>query len=84
MIMFQYLALDSGFYDMLGLANILYSSSIKDSLNSLSIISDPCSYVISVDLGYMVNHIFSTNFSIDIARLLPYYIILIHPVKNIL
>ena len=64
------------FPEVLGLAVIPYYFSIRDFLNSLLINSDPCSYVISVGLGYLVNHLVSTDFAIDIALLSSYCIIL--------
>ena len=44
--------------------------------------SDPWSYVISVGLGYIVYHRVSTKFTIYIALLLSYCVILDHPVTG--
>ena len=43
---------------------------------------NPFSYVDSVGLGYLVNHVVSAKFAIDIALLLSYCAILNHPVKG--
>ena len=56
-----------GFPEVLGLAVIPYSVSIRDFLNSLPINSFPWLYVISIGLGYPYSHLVSTKFSIDVA-----------------
>ena len=63
---FQY-CIVHGVIEVLGLAVIPYSYSIRYFLNLLPINSDPWSYVISVGLGYLVNHIFSNKFAIYVA-----------------
>ena len=44
--------------------------------------SDPWSYMIYVGLGYLVKHVVSTKFAIDIAFLLSYYVISNQPVTG--
>ena len=65
---------------MLGLKVIQYSISIRDFLKSQPMNYDPWSYMISVGLGYLFNKIVSTKFTIDIALLSSYCVILNHPV----
>ena len=65
---------------MLGLKVIPYSISIRDFLKSRPMNYDPWSYMISVGLGYLFNKIVSTKFTIDIALLSSYCVILNHPV----
>ena len=67
---------------MLGLEVIPYHLSIRDFLNSWPINYDIWYYVISIGLGYIVNHVVSNNSVIDIALLLSYYLILNHPVTG--
>ena len=69
-----------GFTKVLGLAVSPYSVSIMDFLNSWPINYDPWSYVISIFLGYPLNHIISTKFAIDVALLLSYCVISNRPV----
>ena len=57
---------------MIGLAVIPYSVSLRDFMNSRPINSKPWSYVISIGLGYLVNHVVSTKFPVYIALLLSY------------
>ena len=51
-------------------------------MNSSPKNSDPWSYMISIGLGYLVKHVFSTNIVIDIAILSSYCVILNHPVTG--
>ena len=67
---------------MLGLAVIPYYYSINDLMNSQPINSDPWSHVIYVGLVYLVNHVFSTKFAIDIDLLSSYCVISNHPVTE--
>ena len=67
---------------MLGLAVIPYYSSIRNFLNSRPMNSDAWSYVISIGLWYLVNHLVTTKFTIDIAILSSYCVILNHPVTG--
>ena len=67
---------------MIGLEIIPYYSSIRHFMSSCLMHFDPWSYVISVGLVYIFNHIVSTQFTIYIARLLSYCVILNHPVKG--
>ena len=76
------IALEVGFTEVLGVAVIPYSALIRDFLSSWTINYDPWPYVISVGLGYLVNHIFSTKFAVDITLLLSYCVILNHPVTG--
>ena len=57
--------LDMGFAEVLGLAVIPYYVSIRDFMNSWPINYDPWLYFIYIGLGYLDNHIVSTNFVID-------------------
>ena len=43
---------------------------------------DPWTYTISVGLGYLVNHVVSTKFAIDIALFSSYCVISNHPVTG--
>ena len=63
-----------------GLDIIPYSSSIRYFTNSLPINFGPWSYVISVSLGYIVNHVVSTNSAIDINHLFSHRVTSNHPV----
>ena len=76
------IALEVGFPKLIGLAVILYSVSIRYSLNSWPINYDPWSYMIFICLGYLVNHVVSTKFAIDIAILLSYFVISNYPVTG--
>ena len=69
---------------MLGLADIQYSSSIRDFPNSWPINYDPCLYVISIGIGYLDSHAVSSKFVIDIAFLSPYFSISNHPVTGLI
>ena len=71
-----------GFPNVLGLAVIPYSYSIRDFLNLGPINSDPWSYLISIGLGYLDSHVVSTKFVIDIALLSSYCAISNHPVTG--
>ena len=51
-------------------------------MNSLPINYDPWSYMISIGLEYLVNHVVSTKFTIDIALLSSYLIDPNHPVTG--
>ena len=75
-------ALEVRFPEVLGLAVILYSYSIRDFLDSLPINSDPWSYIISIGIGYLINHIVSTKFTIYIAIFSSYLIDPNHPVTG--
>ena len=59
---------------MFGLAIITYSISVRDFLNSLPINSDPRSYVISVDIGYLDSNLVSTKLAIDISHVFVAYL----------
>ena len=76
------IALKVGFSEVLGLSDIPYSVSISYFLNSLPIHFDLWSYMISVVIGYLDSHAVSTKFSVDIALLLLYCVILNHPVTG--
>ena len=65
---------------MLGLAVILYYFSIEIFMNSWPINSDTCTNVISIGLGYLINHVVSTKFMIDITPLSSYCVIFNRPV----
>ena len=69
------ITLGVGFTEVLGLETILYYFSIGYLLNSLPINSATWSYMISIGLGYLDSHIFSTKFAIDIALLSLYCVI---------
>ena len=60
-------ALGFVFSEVIGLAGIPYSISIRYFLNLWPINSDPWSYVIFIGLGYLQIHVISTKFAIDIA-----------------
>ena len=72
-------SLEVGFPDVLGLANIPYSSSIWYFMKSWPINYEHWSCVISIGLRYLDNHVVSSNFVVDIAHLLSYCFILHHP-----
>ena len=76
------IALEVGFTKVLGLAVIPHSVSIIYFLNLWPINSDPWSYVISIGLWYLVSHVVSTKFVLDIALLSSYFGILNHPVTG--
>ena len=61
---------------------MLYSISIKYFLSSWPINYYPWSYMISIGLGYLVNHVVSNKFAIDFALLLSYCVILNHSVTG--
>ena len=67
---------------MLGLVVILHYVPIGYLLISLPINYDPWSYMISIGLVYLVNHVVSTEFAIDIAVLSLYCVILNPPVAG--
>ena len=67
---------------VLVLAVIPYYFSIKGFMNSLPIDYDLWSYMISVGLAYIFNHVVSTNFVIYTALLSSYCVILNHPVTG--
>ena len=67
---------------MIGLAFIPYSYSIQGFLNPWPINSDPWSCMISIDLGYIVNHVVYTKFAIDIAILASYCVISNRPITG--
>ena len=67
---------------MISLSVIPYSFSIGDFLILLPINYDPWSYVIYIGLGYLVNYVVSTKFTIGIALLLSYCVILNHHVTG--
>ena len=76
------IALEVGFSKVLGLAVIPYYFSVEDFPNSWLIYYDPWSYVISVGLRYLVNHVVSTKFAINISILLLYCVISNHLVTG--
>ena len=76
------IVLELGFPEVLGLAVIPYYFPIRDFLNSWPINYYPWSYMISIGLGYLVNHVVYTKFDIVIALLLSYCVILDHPVTG--
>ena len=71
-----------GFSEVLCLAVILYSVSIRYFLNSRPINSYPWSYMISIGLCYLDMHVVSTMFVIDIALLSSYCVISNNPVTG--
>ena len=73
------IVLEVGIPKVIVLEVIPYSFSIRDFMNSWTMTSNPWSYVISIGIGYLVNHIVSIKFLIDIALLLSYCVILNHP-----
>ena len=73
------IALEVGLSEVIGLAVIPYYLTIWYFMNSWLIKSDPWSYMISIGLGYLVNHVVSNKFAIYIALLTSYYVILNHP-----
>ena len=74
--------LEVGFLEVLVLAVIPYSFSIGYFLNSWPISYDPWSYMISIGLGYLVNHVVSTMFVIDNTIWSLYCVILNHHVTG--
>ena len=74
------IALGVEFPKVIGLSIIPYFSLIRYFINSLLINYYPLSYVISIGLGCIVNHIVSTKFVIDITHVSSYCVILNHPV----
>ena len=76
------IVLEVGFPDVLVLADIPYYVSIRDFLNSWPINSNTWSYLISIYLEYLSNHVVSTKFTIDITRLSSYCVILNNPVTG--
>ena len=76
-------ALEVVFPDELFFALIPYYFSIRVFMNSWKINADPWSYEISVDQGYLVIHIVSTNFAIFIAHLSLYCVISNHRVMGL-
>ena len=75
-------ALDMEFPEVLGLAVIQCSISIRDFRSSWPINSFPWSYVIYIGLGYLDSHVVSTKFDIDIALLSSYCAISNHNVTG--
>ena len=70
------------FNESLGLAIIPYWSLFRNFLKSWRINSDPWSFVIYVGIIYLVNHVVSAKFVIDISDLSLYCVILNHPVTE--
>ena len=74
------IALDMGFTEVIGLAVISYSISIRDFMNSWPINFFLWSYMISIGLEYPDIHVASNKFAIYIALLSLYCAISNHPV----
>ena len=74
------IALEIVFPKVLGFAVILYYFSIRDFLKLWPINYDPWSYVISIGIWYLLNHVVSTKFMIDMTILSSYCVISNHHV----